>query len=72
MAIDLQKLIDNLLAFYAFDNKKVLSIGAGGQLYEYGFKAKEVIAVDSDKSALDFLKQCIEKENLTEKFTSFY
>ncbi len=69
MAIDLQKMINNLLAFYEFDNKKVLSIGAGGQFYHYGVKAKEVIAVDSDKAALNFLKDSIEKENLTEKFT---
>ena len=69
MATDLQKIITNLLAFYEFDNKKILSIGAGGQLYHYGFKAKEVIAVDSDKAALNFLKESIEKENLTKKFT---
>ncbi|PLX15775.1 MAG: hypothetical protein C0597_08515 [Marinilabiliales bacterium] len=69
MATDLQKMIDNLLAFYTFDNKKVLSIGAGGQFYEYAYKAKEVVAVDSDKATLDFLKECIEKEYLTDKLT---
>lgn len=70
MAVDLDKMIKNLLDFYDFKDKVVLSIGAGGgQFYEYAFATKHVIAVDQDLTGLESLKACIEKENLSEKFT---
>lgn len=70
MAVDLDKMIKNLLDFYNFKDKVVLSIGAGGgQFYEYAFATKHVIAVDQDLMGLESLKACIEKENLSDKFT---
>ena len=69
MVIDLEKIIDNLLDFYDFKDKTVISIGAGGgQFYEYAFKTKHVTAVDNDKGALEKLKESIRKENLFDKF----
>jgi len=70
MAVDLEEMISNLLDFYEFKDKIVLSIGAGGgQFYEYAFTTKHVIAVDNDKVALERLKVSIEEENFTDKFT---
>lgn len=69
MAVNLEEIIDNLLGFYDFKDKTVISIGAGGgQFYEYAFKTKRVIAVDNDKGALENLKESIRKENLFDKF----
>jgi len=70
MAVDLEKMINNLLDFYDFKDKIVLSIGAGGgQFYEYAFTTKHVLAVDNDKVALESLRDSVEKEKLLDKFT---
>jgi len=53
MATDIKKVIEDLLGFYDFDDKVVISVGAGGgQLIEYGRKAKRVIALDNDAEAI--------------------
>ena len=70
MAVDLIEMINNLIDFYDFKDKTVISIGAGGgQFYEYAFNTKHVIAVDNNKVALESLKVSLEKENFLEKFT---
>lgn len=70
MAIDAKKLIGNLLSFYDFSGKTVLSVGAGGgQLVEYARTAKKVYAVDIDRTALDRLSECLTKLDLSDKFS---
>jgi SAM-dependent methyltransferase len=70
MATDIKKLVGNLLEFYDFKNKTVVSVGAGGgQLIEYGRPAKKVIAVDNSIEALDKLKESLAKSDLGDKFT---
>ncbi len=70
MATDLAAMIDNLMEFYNFGDKTVLSIGAGGgQFYEYASAAKHIIAVDNDKKALAELGRSIDKAGFAGKFT---
>ncbi len=69
MATYLKQMINNLLDFYDFNNKKVISIGAGGQFYEYAQKAREVIAVDNEQTGLDYLEVCLQRKKLLYKFT---
>ena len=52
MATDVTEVLADLLAFYEFDNKTMISVGAGGgQLAGYGRVARKVIAVDPDGAA---------------------
>ncbi|HLE60371.1 MAG TPA: hypothetical protein VI700_02445, partial [Thermoanaerobaculaceae bacterium] len=52
MATDVTEVLADLLAFYEFDNKAMISVGAGGgQLAGYGRVARKVIAVDPDGAA---------------------
>ena len=69
MAADIHQLIANLLAFYDFRDKTVLSVGAGGgQFIEYGRAARKVVAVDNSKEALAALKESLSRAGLEEKF----
>ncbi len=69
MATDLAKILSNLLAFYDFSDKVMVSVGAGGgQLAEYGRKAKRVVAVDIDAAALDRLRERLRTLDLQNKF----
>ncbi len=69
MATDINKIIANLLEFYDFNNKTIVTVGAGGgQLIEYGRISKHVIAVDYDREALDKLKETLVKSCLEDKF----
>lgn len=70
MATDIKKIIENLLEFYSFNNKVIISVGAGGgQFIDYGNASKQVIAVDNDKEALDRLENSLRKSQLLDKFT---
>jgi len=70
MATDINKMIDNLLKFFDFNNQTVISVGAGGgQFIEYGRNAKRVIAIDNDKEALSRLEDNLLKSRLNDKFT---
>ncbi|MFA8449370.1 MAG: class I SAM-dependent methyltransferase [Bacteroidales bacterium] len=70
MVKDINKIIQNLLDFYDFKDKKILSIGAGGgQFIAYGKSAKHVIAIDNDLKALDRLKDSVHRLGLNDKFT---
>ena len=69
MATDTNKIIANLLEFYAFQNKTIITVGAGGgQLIEYGRVSKHVVAVDYDLQALGKLQVNLEKAGLDDKF----
>ena len=60
----------NLSDFYDFNNKIVITAGAGGgQFLEYGFRAKGVFAVDNDRDAIDKLKKKLLEKGLDKKFT---
>jgi predicted RNA methylase len=70
MATDTKQIVANLLSFYDFTDKTVISVGAGGgQFIEYGRSAKNVYAVDNDKSALAKLEENLQKANLSDRFT---
>ncbi|MCX6281550.1 MAG: hypothetical protein NTU51_06285 [Bacteroidetes bacterium] len=69
MAADINIIIKNLLEFYDFNNKTIITVGAGGgQLIEYGRVSKKVVAVDYDRDALDKLKVNLVKSGLDDKF----
>jgi len=69
MATDTNKIISNLLEFYDFNNKAIVTVGAGGgQLIEYGRVSKHVVALDYDGEALAKLKVNLIKSGLDEKF----
>ena len=58
MATDVAAVLANLLGFYEFDAKGMISVGAGGgQFAGYGRVAREVIAVDTDGAALATLAE---------------
>ena len=70
MAADVRKIIDNLLKFYDFHNKIVISVGAGGgQFIEYARNAQHVIAIDNDQEALNRLDNALQDLQLKDKFT---
>jgi SAM-dependent methyltransferase len=70
MATDIKKVIRNLLSFYDFKDKELISVGAGGgQFIEYGRTARSVIAVDNSAEALDNLRQGLAGSGLEGKFT---
>ena len=70
MIKDISQIINNLLSFYDFKNKTIVSVGAGGgQFIWYAKVAKHVIAIDNNKAALDRLKENISINGLTDKFT---
>lgn len=70
MATNVKAIIANLLSFYDFNDKTIISVGAGGgQFIEYARSAKKVYAVDNDTDALNRLNDNLIKANLTDKFT---
>jgi predicted RNA methylase len=70
MATDVKTIIENLLSFYSFESKTIISVGAGGgQFVEYARTAQKVYAVDNDKEALSRLNDSLIKANLSDKFT---
>ena len=70
MATDIDKILTNLLSFYDFSKKKMISVGAGGgQLVGYAKVAGSVVAVDYDSQALDNLRKRVETLDLSNKFS---
>lgn len=70
MVKDVQQIVNNLLNFYDFKDKTVISVGAGGgQFVAYGYTAKHVIAIDNDQMALERLRLVLQKKELDKKFT---
>ena len=69
MATDLRLVVQNLLDFYPFAGKTVVSVGAGGgQLVEYGREARRVGVVDSDVEALRRLADVLAERGLMDRF----
>ena len=69
MMRDIDQIIRNLLNFYNFNNKNIISVGAGGgQFIEYGRVAQKVYAIDNDLNALKQLEKTLKLQNITEKF----
>jgi hypothetical protein len=69
MAADIAAIVRNLTAFYVFDGKAVLHVGAGGgQFIAYAVRARRVVAVDSDPDAVDRLKAAVREAGLEERF----
>ena len=69
MATDAGLVVRNLLDFYPFAGKTVVSVGAGGgQLVEYGREARRVVAVDGDAEALRRLADVLAAKGLAERF----
>jgi Methyltransferase domain len=70
MAADYQRMIRNLLEFFDFSGRTVISVGAGGgQFIEYGRSAVKVVAVDQDPAALEVLRENLAQKGLADKFT---
>ena len=69
MATDVAVILENLLGFYEFDNKVMISVGAGGgQLAGYGRVARKVVAVDPDGAALAALAERIRALGIGDRF----
>jgi len=69
MAADYKKIVADLLAFFDFKDRTVLSVGAGGgQLIEYGRAARKVLALDCDAPALDRLRENLKAAGLEGRF----
>jgi len=69
MATDVAAVLANLLAFYEFDDKTMISVGAGGgQLAGYGRVARKVIAVDPDGAALAALTERTRALGIEDRF----
>ncbi|HEX7492623.1 MAG TPA: hypothetical protein VF346_00250, partial [Bacteroidales bacterium] len=65
MATDIKKIINNLLEFYDFSSRTIITVGAGGgQLIEYGRISKKVLAIDFDKESLQKLKDNLIRSGL--------
>jgi predicted RNA methylase len=70
MATDIKEIINNLLDFYDFNNRTIITVGAGGgQLIEYGKVSKKVFAIDFDEASLQKLKENLIRSGLDDKFT---
>jgi hypothetical protein len=69
MATDTKDIIKRLTKFYCFENKTIISVGAGGgQLIEYGRSAQKVFALDCDCRAITSLREQLKTAGLEEKF----
>lgn len=69
VAADYKKMVADLLAFYDFKDKLILTVGAGGgQLIEYGRTARKVLALDNDAQALERLRENLRIAGLEDKF----
>jgi hypothetical protein len=70
VATDIGQIVLNLSAFYEFAGKTVVAVGAGGgQLVEYARPARQVIAIDRDRAALERLAARLHEFGLTDKFS---
>lgn len=70
MAIDVQKVIENLLAVYDFTKRTIIVVGGGGgQFIEYGRSARQILALDNDPEAIRTLRDNLKKAGLEDKFT---
>jgi ubiquinone/menaquinone biosynthesis C-methylase UbiE len=69
MAADVLAMLKNVLEFADFNDKAVISVGAGGgQFADYGKKARRIIAVDSNPEALKALQKKVALLGLSDRF----
>jgi ubiquinone/menaquinone biosynthesis C-methylase UbiE len=67
---DTAEIVRNLAAFYDFDGKRVVAVGAGGgQLIEYARPAHHVVAVDKDAAAITRLSERVAALGMAYRFT---
>jgi len=70
VAIDVQKIIENLLSAYDSNGRIVIAVGGGGgQFIEYGRSARQVLALDNDAEAIRKLRESLKKAGLEDRFT---
>jgi tRNA A58 N-methylase Trm61 len=70
VATDVQKIIQNLQAVYDSSGRTIIVVGAGGgQFVEYGRRAAQVLALDSDAEAIRLLRENLKKAGLEDRFT---
>ena len=69
MATDYRRLVAELLAFYDFKGKTIISVGAGGgQLIEFARETAKVLALDNDAGALEALRENLRIAGLEDRF----
>lgn len=67
--VNVSEIINNLLEFYNFNNKTVITVGAGGgQLIGYANNAKNILAIDNNEKAIEQLKENVSKLGLGGKY----
>jgi len=70
VAIDVQKIIKNLLSAYDFSGRTIIAVGGGGgQFIEYGRSARQILALDNDAEELRKLRENLKKAGLEDRFT---
>jgi len=70
MAADIGRIVSELSSFKSLLGKRVLSVGAGGgQFVDLYRGAREVVALDSDPSALEALRERVRSEGLENRVT---
>ncbi|MFZ2054644.1 MAG: methyltransferase domain-containing protein [Candidatus Aminicenantales bacterium] len=70
MATDVPKIIQNLLAVYDSSGRTIIVVGAGsGQFIEYGRRAAQILALDSDAEAIRLLRENLKKAGLEDRVT---
>lgn len=68
MATDINAIVENLVSFYDFEGKDVIHVGAGGgQMIAYARFPRRVVAIDSDRGAVERLRARIEEHSLADK-----
>jgi hypothetical protein len=69
MATDYALMMHRLMSFYDFEDKALVSIGAGGGLsVGYAAPPRRIIAIDQDALALGQLRRTVAESNLASKF----
>jgi hypothetical protein len=67
---DAQKIDKDLLEFYDFEDRTVITVGAGeGRFTEYGRNSTHVFTIDCNEDALVRFKETLDKAKLDYKFT---
>jgi len=69
MATDYALMMRNLLSFYDFNGKTLVSIGAGGaRAISYGGPPQRIVAIETDAAALDQLREAVSKSGMGDKY----
>jgi len=69
MATDYALMMHNLMSFYDFEDKTLVSIGAGGErAIGYGAPPRRIVAIDQDATALDQLRVAAARSGMSDKY----